>query len=199
MNRSGELLFPPDIRGNMTLPRELVQEALYISDQMTEFHGSRKPKWGQSLEASVKDRRMGTVSEFCMRWAYGMPPLDRSTYVDYRNRHDADVGDNVEVRATDHIRGRLFLHEEHDDVEPKLSRNYALIVYKGKGVFRVAGWMPMRVAVDHWHDYKHWQDGKRVPERDCKGIWQDQLLFPDCLAIPDGKRAYMFKLGRLEA
>jgi len=184
----------------MTLPRELVQEALFIADgiQVARAASGGHGKWGQQDKDRKRDGRLGVVSEFCLRWAYGMPAWDRSTYPHVRDRKLADVGDNVEVRSTEHIKGRLFLHEE-EAVEPTLSRNYALIVYKGKGVFRVAGWMPMRVAVDHWHDYEHWQNGKRMPERDCKGIWQDQLLFPDCMAIPEGERAYMFKLARLEA
>jgi hypothetical protein len=179
----------------MQIPLEQVDEAIVIADLMTDFHGSRKGKWGQSVKRSKKDRRMGTISEFCLRHAFGMEPLNRNTYVEYRNRHDADVGDNCEVRSTDYADGRLFLHEE-EAVEPKLSRNFALIVYRGKGFFRVAGWMPMRVAVTAWHDYEHWKNGKRCPERDCKAIHQHQLLFSDCLIIPDGPRAYMLKLAR---
>ncbi len=194
-----EPVLPEGIRGNMQLPMEQVEEAVVIADLMTDFHGSRKGKWGQPLKESKKHRRMGTISEFCLRHAFGMPPLNRNTYVDYRNRHEADVGDNCEVRSTDYPDGRLFLHEEHDAVEPRLSRNYALIVYRGKGLFRVAGWMPMRVAVTAWHDYEHWQNGERCPERDCKAIHQGQLLFSDCLTIPDGERAYQFKLARLGA
>lgn len=201
MSGGPEPLMPADIRGDMKLPRELVQEAVFIADgiQVARAASGRHGKWGQEDERRQRDGRMGVVTEFCLRWAYGMPVLDRSTYPPVEDRKLADVGDNLEVRATDHVKGRLFLHEDHDDVEPNLSRNYALIVYKGQGVFRVAGWIPMKVAVDHWHDYKHWKNGVRCPERDCKGIWQDQLLFPDCLDIPDGERAYIFKLARLGA
>jgi len=196
MKGGPEPLLPPDIRGNMELPRELVQEALYISDTMTEFHGNRKGKWGQPIGESKKHRQMGTVAEFCLRWAFGMPPLDRTTYVEYKNRHLADVGDNCEVRATDYLDGRLPLHEE-DAVEPKLSRNYALIVWKGQGVFRVAGWLPMTKCVTTWHDYENWEKGKRCPERDCKMVHQGELLFSDCLEIPEGNRVYVLKLGRI--
>jgi len=181
----------------MELPIEQVREAVFIADTMTEFHGERKGKWGQPLPDSKRHRRMGTVSEFCLRHAFGMPPLDRTTYVDYRNRHEADVGDNCEVRATDWLDGRLFLHEE-DAIEPKLSRNYALIVYKGQGVFRVAGWLPMWKCVTTWHDYEHWENGERQPERDCKGVYQAELLFSDCLEIVEGNRVYLFKLGRIK-
>lgn len=192
---------PADIRGDMTLPRDLVQEAVFIADeiQVARAASGGHGKWGQEDKDRNRHGRLGVVSEFCLRWAYGMPAWDRSTYPPVEDRKLPDVGDNLEVRATDTIGGRLFLHEEHDDVEPNLSRNYALIEYKRRGVFRVAGWIPMAIAVDQWHDYQHWQDGKRMPERDCKGIWQDQLLFPDCLDIPDGERAYMFKLARLRA
>ena len=195
-----ELVLPPDIRGNMELPREFVQEALFISDeiQVARQSSGRHGKWGQKDHTRKWDGRMGVVSEFCLRWAYGMPMWDRSTYPRVEDRKLADVGDNVEVRATDTIGGRLFLHEEHDDVEPNLSRNYVLIEYRGKGVFRVAGWMPMRIAVDQWHDYEHWENGERCPERDCKGVWQDQLLFADCLDIPEGERLYMLKLMRIK-
>jgi len=192
-----EPLLPPDIRGDMTLPRGQVEEATHIADLMTDFHGTRKGKWGQPLPESKKHRRMGTISEFCLRHAFGMTPLDQNTYVDYRKRHEADVGDNCEVRSTDHRNGRLFLHEDHDDVEPKLSRDYALIVYGDKGLFRVAGWMPMKICVEAWHDYKHYQNGVRCPERDCKGVWQDQLLFSDTLEIVEDGRVYLLKLRRL--
>ncbi len=167
----------------IALPEGQLQEAELIADAITSARGGATPKWGQELSRSSMDRRRGVVAEFALRWAFGMPAWDRGSYPSFDERDKADVGDNCEVRSTTHKHGRLPLHRGHDDVVPKIERDYVLVVLKD-GLFRLAGWIPMRTAVKYWYDVEF------LPGRPCMAIDQDQLYPISNLVIEENGESY---------
>jgi len=190
-----ELLMPPDIRGHMRLPLDQVKEANWIAAYLTKHR--KNPKWGQKKENTPRDNKIGMLAEFAQRHAYGMPPWTRHTYPPVGERHMGDVGDNCEVRGHDVPTGVLYLHDEDAVIHAK--RDFALIIYhmdyKDGDLFRPAGWIPMRIACKDWTVYDYHKD----PRRKCWQIFQNQLLFADCLTITENGRAYMLRLNRFVA
>ena len=173
----------------MILPSNVLEDALELSDGMSEFDAKMTPKWEQKAKQSPKDRRLGTVSEYALRWSFGMPqpvkPFDYEKI--FKDRHNADVGDNVEVRATDWQSGRLIVRQKHDDVKPRIGRDYCLVVIRPEDwSFRIPGWLPMREIMKIWHTFKA---GNRP---DAKAVHQQQLKPLVSLTISDGHLKHMF-------
>ena len=172
---------------NYQLPKDQLQEAEFIADEITRARGDSPGKWGQDLAKSPMDRRNGLLAEFSVRWAFRMPTWDRSTYPTFSERNKkADVGDNCEVRQTTHERGRLPLHRDTDDVMPNIERDYALVVLEG-AQFRLPGWLPMRTAIEYWYDVEF------QPGRPCMAVDQDQLNPIEDLVITEGGESYQIK------
>jgi len=165
------------------LPKEQVREAEVIADEITSARGDSPGKWGQDLAKSPMDRRNGLLAEFSVRWAFGMPTWDRSSYPPFSEKDKADVGDNCEVRQTTHERGRLPLHRDHDDVIPKIERDYALVILVGSQ-FRLPGWLPMSIAMEYWYEVEF------QPGRPCMAVDQDQLYPIEDLVIEEKGKKY---------
>jgi len=161
------------------LPKSQIREAELIANEITGARGSSTPKWGQKLGQSGSDRQDGVIAEFAIRSAFRMPTWDRSTYPPFEDRNKADVGDNCDVRQTNHPRGRLLLHRE-DAKE----RDYALVVVGVKGQFRLPGWLPMKIAVDHWYGVEL-QKG-----RPCMAVDQEHLYPIEDLVITEKGKSY---------
>ncbi len=170
------------------LPKPQIAEAELIADEITRARGSSMPKWGQSLEKSVADRRDGIMAEFALRWAFKMPTWNKSTYPPFSDRNKADVGDNCDVRQTNHPRGRLLLHQEHDD--PR--RDYALVILALGDQFRLPGWVPMKKAVDHWYEVEL-QRG-----RPCMAVNQEHLHPIEDLIITENGETYTLRKDAID-
>ena len=170
----------------IALPEGQLQEAELIADAITSARGGATPKWGQELSRSSMDRRRGVVAEFALRWAFGMPAWDRGSYPSFDERDKADVGDNCEVRQTTHERGRMPLHRGHDDVMPKIERDYALVVLEGSQ-FRLPGWLPMHTAIEYWYEVEF------QPGRPCMAVDQDQLNPIEDLVIKEKGKSYQIQ------
>lgn len=173
----------------MNLPEEVLSDALEISKGMSEFDRKMTPKWNQNEKQSIKDRSLGTVGEFALRWVFGMPqpekPFNYKRIFD--DRHNADVGENVEVRSTDWKSGRLLVRPGHDDIKPKLERDYCLVVVDPLDwSFRIPGWLPMRETLQVCHIFRS------AGRPDAKAVHQRQLKPIKDLVILDNGNKYKF-------
>lgn len=164
------------------LPEALTVEAGLIADEITQARGSSTPKWGQKLRQSIADRRDGVIAEFAIRWVFKMPTWNRSTYPPFEDRNKADIGDNCDVRQTNHPHGRLLLHQDHD-----IERDYALVVFGLGGQFRLPGWIPMSKARDHWYEVEL-QKG-----RPCMAVNQEHLYPIEDLVITEKGETYTIR------
>lgn len=172
-------------------------EALFVADgiQVDRARDGSKPKWGQEKERTKGDNRTGVIGEFCLRWAYGMPMWDRSTYPPFKERNNGDVGENCEVRGTFTATGKLLLHTDKDALPPFLTRDYALVVLGGEGRFRLPGWLPMPVAITEWFDFNP------HGHRPCKAVRQGRLWPIMHLTIKENGVKYRMRpelMGRKE-
>lgn len=168
----------------MNLPDYALHDALKIADRLDKNRPNKK--WGQTTTRSEVDNRVGTVAEFAIRWAFGMPAWNQETYPGYDKREDADVGDNVEVRSTKYKSGRLLVRQKHDDVTPRINRDYCLVVVNEDWTFRIPGWLPMREIIPIWHTFR--THGRP----DAKAVHQNQLKPLSQLIILDGDAQYNF-------
>lgn len=150
------------------MPAGYISEALLISDGIQVARRNTPGKWKQRQRDAKGHGRLGVVAEFCLRWAFRMPMWDRTTYPSFDDRREGDVGEDCEVRSTDHPKGKLLLHEEDGEL-PDLLRNYALVVLGGEGRFRLPGWLPMPVAKSEWFFFD--PTGKRP----CQAVNQNRL------------------------
>jgi len=171
------------IRGK--LPANLLEAALEMADGMTEYDRNFKPKWGQDLRKTPQQRREGTVAEFGVRQLLGIrqpeKPYDYDALFD--NKGDADVGETLEVRSTGWPNGVLPVHQGHDDIHPKIERDYCLVIVPESYRFRLVGWLPMETIRAKWDNFN--PHGSRP----CKCVYQHQLRSPETLVvIEDGVR-----------
>jgi len=161
-----------------------LQEAFWISDEITVNRSTTTPKWGQYLEDRKRDGRYGTVSEFAIRQAFNMATWDRNTYPPFESRTDADVGLNAEIRSTTYENGKLLLHKGHDDVTPRRGRDFILTVLNHDWSVRIAGWISMYEAQELWLPFN--PNGNRP----CMFVGQNFLYDIEELSIIEGGEWY---------
>jgi len=174
----------------MKLPPDLLNEALFISDEITRARRNTPLTWGQSREANSPDRNLGIVAEFAVRWIFKMPSWDRHSYPSFERRSEADIGENVEVRGTAWGTGKLLLHKGHDDIKERIVRDYVLVIIHGDWSYRIAGWIPMKEALELWEVFATVKNS-----RPCMSVCQNQLWKISELRIMERDRVYRFEIG----
>ena len=118
---------------------------------------------------------LGAIAEFALAKAYGLVDLWRSTqaYSEQHAKITSDVGQNIQVRATDVEHGSLIVHDYDKKDAPYV---LAIVRLAGPPVVHFAGWTWWRLACIP----RFWDDrspGFNRPGRGAYRVPQD-CLFP---------------------
>lgn len=146
-------------------------------------------------EQNRNNRRRGILGQQAVREYFGMdplePPWDKKAI--WEGRRKGDIGKEVEVRATEYHTGQMLLHKVNtghwhgDDEKPWIERNYILVIMQEDGEYRIAGWLPMKLAVQKWKDFEK----GHYP---CMGVLQECLWKISGLMIPENGTQYWSKV-----
>jgi len=111
-------------------PKEMIVAAtMGVMRQVENLKLGRRPAHGAGTSADWQKHIEGCLAEFAAAKALGLYPAGAATF------RAPDLGGTLEVRSTQHPRGRLLVHPEDPD-----GHRYLLVAGEN-GSYEIAGWI----------------------------------------------------------